>query len=208
MRTALVALFLFLSFPLIAPSIGHLDNSSKPIINSVPPDRATLSEKVSVTIKGENFLPDSQVILGDGVATDINIISNTEIRFTVPPQEKTGGRILTVRTKNGLAQHIFGILPKPLAELAVGEITTVAGADITYFGDGSLATSKNVAVYPYGICIDKSGDLFIADFMNQVVRRVDGQSQIINTVAGSFQFGLFGSNGDNQAALIVNLANP
>ncbi len=66
-----------------------------------------------------------------------------------------------------------------------GIITTVAGsASIGYSGDGGPATSATF-FNPYGLAVDKAGDLFIADTYNQVIREVKASTGIISTVAGN-----------------------
>jgi len=68
-----------------------------------------------------------------------------------------------------------------------GIITTVAGNGTTGFsGDGGPATSASLAgtdVGPYGVAVDASGNLFIADTGNSRIRKVFANG-IITTVAG------------------------
>jgi hypothetical protein len=65
-----------------------------------------------------------------------------------------------------------------------GIITTVAGNGTgSYSGDGGVAT--NAELYnPYGVAVDASRNLFIADTENNVIRKV-GTNGIITTVAGN-----------------------
>jgi trimeric autotransporter adhesin len=96
-----------------------------------------------------------------------------------------------------------------------GIITTFAGSLVTnsyggnggYFGDDGPAT--NAALQgPEGIAFDTSGNLFIADSGNQVIRKVDTNG-IITTVAGSFPTNGVGSySGDGGAATNANLNVP
>ncbi len=63
-------------------------------------------------------------------------------------------------------------------------ITIVAGNGTAgYSGDGGLATSAELSG-PTVLAVDGTGDLFIADSGNSVVRRVDAVTQFITTVAG------------------------
>ncbi len=64
-------------------------------------------------------------------------------------------------------------------------ITTVAGDGLagSYSGDGGYATNGGLSE-PIGIARDASGNLFIADTFNNVIRKVS-TSGIITTVAGS-----------------------
>ncbi|MHB8519486.1 MAG: NHL domain-containing protein [Limisphaerales bacterium] len=64
-----------------------------------------------------------------------------------------------------------------------GIITTVAGNGSSGFsGDGGAAT--NASLGPYGVAVDASGNLFMADRNNHRIRKVDTNG-IITTVAGN-----------------------
>lgn len=70
-----------------------------------------------------------------------------------------------------------------------GVVTTYAGSSAGtagYTGDGGLASSATLNE-PWGFFIDAANNMFIADNGNAVVRRVDGQTGIITTVAGGGQ---------------------
>src|SRR5205823_1556774 len=128
----------------------------------------------------------------------------TTIHFVVPKLGIVGDVNLTVRTRGGVAQKRFTIIPKPLAELANVDINTVAGG-VAFLGDGGLAASANTAINPRNIAIDGAGNLFIADISNHRIRRVDSQSGIITTVAGNGQFGF---SGDGEPATTASLDEP
>src|ERR1700735_3517088 len=51
-------------------------------------------------------------------------------------------------------------------------------------GDGGPATKAGLDL-PEGLALDSSGNLFIADVNNNRIRRVDAQTQVMSTVAGS-----------------------
>ncbi len=77
-----------------------------------------------------------------------------------------------------------------------GIITTFAGNGTNgYAGDGGPATAAELD-WPDGIAIDNIGNIYIADWHNNRVRKVD-TSAIITTVAGN---GGSGSSGDGGAA--------
>ena len=70
----------------------------------------------------------------------------------------------------------------PLLCSAQGTITTIAGnGSGTYSGDGGQAISAGMT--PYGVAVDMSGNLFIADEINSMVRKVD-TSGVISRFAG------------------------
>jgi uncharacterized protein YjiK len=85
-----------------------------------------------------------------------------------------------------------------------GTITTIAGNGTAgYSGDDGPATSATLHT-PYGLNIDSSGNLYIADSANNVVRMVS-TAGIISTIAGN---GTPGYSGDNGAAISATLDNP
>ena len=67
-----------------------------------------------------------------------------------------------------------------------------------YTGDGGPATAAS-ALLPIGVAVDGSGDLFIADTGNNVVREVTAAG-IITTVAGNAHGGYAGDGGPATAA--------
>jgi DNA-binding beta-propeller fold protein YncE len=86
-----------------------------------------------------------------------------------------------------------------------GIITTIAGSGERGFsGDGGPATRAQMD-QPYGIVIDRSGNIYIADRLNGRVRRVDGASGVITTLAGD---GSGKYSGDGGPADRAGLAEP
>jgi sugar lactone lactonase YvrE len=90
-------------------------------------------------------------------------------------------------------------------DVATGIITTVAGnGSAGYSGDGGAATNTKL-FGPFGVTLDRAGNLFIADWFNYRVRRVDAGTGIITTVAGN---GSSGYSGDGGAATNARLTDP
>lgn len=86
-------------------------------------------------------------------------------------------------------------------------ITTIAGnsPSPSYSGDGGQATNAGLS-YPTAVAVDAAGNVFIADYSNYVVRKVD-PSGIITTVAGSNVFASIGGEGDGGPATAAKLSN-
>jgi sugar lactone lactonase YvrE len=78
-----------------------------------------------------------------------------------------------------------------------GTLATVAGDGTAHLssGDGGPATSAQLAC-AQGVAVDGTGNLFIADYCNDRIRKVT-RDGIITTVAGN---GTWGSSGDGGAA--------
>jgi sugar lactone lactonase YvrE len=89
-------------------------------------------------------------------------------------------------------------------------ITIVAGTGaFGYSGDGGLATAATMAA-PDGVAVDSSGNIYIADSENAVIREVfsptnETMRNVITTIVGN---GTFGFGGDNGPALSAELSNP
>jgi len=87
------------------------------------------------------------------------------------------GNVLIADTTNCLIREISA---------SSSQISTVAGdysLGCGYSGDGSPATSARLN-QPYGVAVDSSGDILIADYLNAVIREVSASTGNISTFAG------------------------
>ncbi len=86
-----------------------------------------------------------------------------------------------------------------------GIITSIAGTGTTgYSGDGSPATAAMLN-WPEGVGVDDSGSIYVADHFNNVIRKVNGATGIITTIAGT---GTSGYSGDGGPATNATLWHP
>lgn len=86
-----------------------------------------------------------------------------------------------------------------------GVITTVAGNDgAGYSGDGGPATAAAFNE-PYGIAVDRNGNIYVADRHNHCVRRIDAGSGVVTTFAGN---GVAGYAGDGSPAVQAGMVEP
>jgi trimeric autotransporter adhesin len=100
---------------------------------------------------------------------------------------------------------LTGIGTGPLAALTPGIITTFAGNGTGgYSGDGGAATSAQVNS-PVGVAFDSAGNLYIGDYSNSRVRKVNAATGTITTVAGN---GTAGYSGDGGPATSAQLNGP
>jgi DNA-binding beta-propeller fold protein YncE len=84
---------------------------------------------------------------------------------------------------------------------ADGTISTVAGNGTRgYAGDGGPAAAA-VLNAPMGLAFDAAGHLFVAEYENRV-RRIDAQTGIVTTAAGTGEEGYSGDGGPARAARI------
>jgi len=89
---------------------------------------------------------------------------------------------------------------------ATNIIDTFAGncSNAGYNGDGRIATTATLS-NPTGIALDSSDNLYIAEYGNSIIRRVDKNTGTISTVAGDRSYGY---SGDGAAAINAQLSAP
>ena len=113
----------------------------------------------------------------------------------------TSGNMFIVDHRNSRIQRV---------DARTRDITTVAGngnwwdPNRGFSGDGGPGTSASLH-YPYGVAVDGSGNVFIADTYNHRIRRVDARTGVITTVVGN---GAGGFSGDGGAATSASLHYP
>ncbi len=99
---------------------------------------------------------------------------------------REGHAVYRMNLKEGVLHHIAG--------------TGARG----YSGDGGPAKAAKFDG-PKGIALDAKGDIYVVDTENQVIRRIDGQTHSITTLAGN---GKRGFGGDGGSAVEGQLARP
>jgi protein gp37 len=110
----------------------------------------------------------------------------------------SSGNIFLADTDNSVIREVVA---------STGNIQTVAGNGTAgFFGDGNPATGAHLND-PFGVFVDSSGNIFIADTDNSVIREVLASTGNIQTVAGNFTLGA-GYSGDAGLATSAQLDQP
>jgi DNA-binding beta-propeller fold protein YncE len=126
----------------------------------------------------------------DGPAADARLNNPFDVAFDL------SGNLFLSDTFNHCVRRV---------DAKTGRITTVAGTGSKGFsGDGGPATKAQMNE-PYGIVLDKAANLYITDRLNRRIRRVDGRSGAITTVAGN---GSHVFSGDGGSATQAGLVEP
>src|SRR6185369_9486655 len=95
-----------------------------------------------------------------------------------------------------------------MVDASTGIITTVVGNGISSFaGDGGSATSASL-YWPYSVAVDSSGNLYIADYLNMRIRKLEKATGIISTVAGKGGTGLITYSGEGGPATSAQISTP
>ncbi len=175
-----------------------------------PATAATLNLPWGVAVDGAGDL-----FIADSFNNVIREVSPAGIITTVAGNGKIG-----YSGDGGLARNATFFDPRGVAVDAVGDlfiadtyndvirkvspsglITTVAGTGTQgYSGDGGPATAATLDG-PWGVAVDTTGNLFIADLGNRVIRKVS-PAGVITTVAGTGTQGYSGDGGPATAATL------
>ena len=129
-----------------------------------------------------------------GFSGDGGPATSASLRFPFNVAVDEAGNVYVADTENQRVRRV---------DAGSGEMTTVAGSGgFGFGGDGGPATSASFR-YPWGVAVDRAGTVYVADGKNHRIRRVDGGSGEITTVAGS---GAYGFSGDGGAATSARMA--
>jgi hypothetical protein len=156
-----------------------------------------ISDYTSQTIREVSLLTGViNTIAGSGVAGyfgDGGIATNAKLKSPSDVYADNDGNIYIADNGNAVIRKV---------NKNTGIITTVVGTGIVgYAGDGDLGINAKLN-QPAGVFIDKQNDIYIAEYGNGAVRKVDAISGIITTVAGT---GIAGFGGDGGPATNAKL---
>ena len=90
-------------------------------------------------------------------------------------------------------------------DVHTGIITTICGISGGGFGGDGFPATLALLNHPHGICTDIAGNVYVADYNNQRIRKITVATGLISTVAGS---GTTGYDGDFGAATAASLSYP
>ncbi len=153
---------------------------------------------VAVDGQGNVYIPAGTVVRKvDGMTGTISVVAGTgEWGYSGDGGPATESRLFARDLAVDVAGNLYiaGRFRIRKVDGATGTISTVAGTGERGFdGDGAPATEARLGEIR-GLAVDGSGNLYVADFGNDRVRRVDGASGVIGTVAGNGE-GRFSGDG-------------
>jgi len=142
-------------------------------------------------------------LTGTGVGSLVSITPG--IINTPSGAEELGALVGMARDSAGnlyVSDYLNHVVLEITTQGVVSTFAGVAGTD-GYDGDGGPATSAHLND-PFGLSFDSTGNLYIADTWNNVIRKVDVNG-VITTVAGNSTAGY---SGDGGLATDAELYNP
>ncbi len=157
--------------------------------------KISLSTGIISTIVGNG-------LIGISTAGDGGIASAAKLNYPHDLAKDAAGNIYICDYGNNRIRKITA---------ATGIISTVAGLTWTvssgsvygYSGDGGPATAARLN-NPEGLAVDAVGNIYISDFSNHAIRKVN-TSGVINTITGN---GTAAFSGDGGPAIAAQLAYP
>ncbi|MDR3606970.1 MAG: hypothetical protein P4M08_06270 [Oligoflexia bacterium] len=132
-----------------------------------------------------------------GFSGDGGLATNAKLSWVNGVTADNAGNLYLADTRNEVIRKVTA---------STGKISTIAGSGGSqgYTGDGGPATSATLWG-PTKAVLDPSGNIYIADSSNNVVREVSASTGIITTVIGN---GTAGDNGDGGPATAAEINAP
>ncbi len=141
--------------------------------------RVVNNQTSAITVGGTTIQAgDIQTIAGGGNAGDGGSPTKATLALPWDVVEHAGNIYIVDQGNNKIREVINPLSSSPT-------ITTVAGnGSAGYSGDGGLATAATLNA-PSSVAFDASGNMYIADSDNLVIREVNATTGIISTVVGN-----------------------
>jgi uncharacterized protein (TIGR03437 family) len=121
-----------------------------------------------------------------GFSGDNGPAANAEVDYPFGVTLDSAGNLYIADTDNNRIRKVSN-----------GVITTVAGGGSSGLGDGGPATGAQLES-PEGVAVDSAGNIYIADWVGNRIRKVSGG--VITTVAGNGTMGFGGDSGPGTSA--------
>jgi hypothetical protein len=169
----------------IALSCNKTSTGRTVTVTSFTPDSGTAGTRVSITGTGFSGTAANDSVAVDGTLATIVSATTTQIVFTMPPDPLSiDSALITVLVQGAIVPVGFFHYPAPPP--VQQNVSTFAGSGSPGSADGKgVAASFN---RPEGGVFDKKGNLYVADYGNNKIRKIDSLGNV-TTYAGTGQPG-------------------
>lgn len=158
----------------------------------------------SVTITGTGFATSGAVTVtfGGVPATGVSVVDSSKLTCTSPPGAAQAVDVEVINPDQRSAQ--LAAAYSYYVDTPV--IVTVTGTGVPGFsGDGGPATAAQID-FPWDVQVDASGHVFFVDTDNRRIRRIDAETGLISTIAGTGATDATGDGGPATAAAVNPVA--
>ena len=128
--------------------------------------------------------------------------ASTSFRVTAASQPNF---YIIVDTDNHLIRKVDAASPYNITRVA-GKLNEAGQPEGGYWNGDDIPATSATLYQPEGVAVDSSGNIYIADTLNQRIRKIDASTKKITTVAGTGEG--YGYNGDNRPATTAWLYYP
>ena len=134
----------------------------------------------TVVITGANFntMASKNVVTFNGTAAVVTEATSSQLTTTVPAGTTTGKITVQIGTNTITSTDDFVYIPTTT-------VSTLAGG-VSGYADGTGASAK--LEYPTGVATDASGNLYVADWNNNRIRKITADG-VTTTIAGGVDHG-------------------
>lgn len=145
-------------------------------ITSISPDNGIAGTVVTINGTGFSAVASENTVKFNGKDATVETATTTKLTVKVPSGAGNGTIIVTKGSQTTTGPG-FTYIPSAV-------VTTLAGNSNEGFANGTGANAK--FNYPVGICVDASGNIYVGDGANHLIRKVT-QAGVVTTFAGSTQ---------------------
>jgi len=186
------------------PSLTYLEERSLLTATLLPTSTALTASSASV-VSGQQLSLTAIVSPPPGSETPTGTVTFKDGSLTLGTAPLNGGEAVLPVSLSAVTVHRITASYAGDSQFTgsqTGDISTVAGIGTSgYSGDGNAATLAALN-FPHGVTVDSSGNLYIADTNNHVVREVLKASGTILTIAGDGTAGFAGDGGPATDAML------
>jgi len=131
-------------------------------------------------IRKVNLLSDTiTTFAGDGIGRfsgDHGLATNASLFGACEVCTDSVGNLIIADTWNNRVRKV---------DIVTDTIVTIAGTGVgAYSGDGGLATDEEIDA-PAGVFVDKMGNIYLAEYGDGVIQKIDAVTHILTTIAGT-----------------------